>query len=470
MASGRRGLLSLPAELLLSLTDHRGAFGLCANVLTPMGCQFMYVWVLVLLIRTFAEPAYRLIETIPTYSQLHAKIVARCSPPPETEHEQTLAATFEMQERLSSIFLGFMTALIFGVVTPLLPLVALLGSWLNFCSLVWVSHTEQDVQPFGQLLAATVMVQPPITSIQMMVMGLVVVLSVFIFVDMSFDIGPFALYVVFNSILIPLSFVRPPKWILMCCKINDFMERTIFEDVSEEGCQDGEETTEEKDLDFEIEFNMSSTIACHAFKDDDFRQELPRVESNVNSPESPSSEGLSDMVMQTKILSKYSSVKHALQNDTLAPQQEAALKRVQQLFLKEHAEPLRSEFITPRKPAAAGKQAKGEVVKALASSRSHRSSSPTRPRSGSLQPKAAATPRFDSISKGKKTQNRSQLDPNTTPDRIKRTRQARQRPSTPKNINADAKSAADCGLVSPRYSSKSARGTKEMQPAKVLHI
>ena len=306
----------------------------------------------------------------------------------------------------------------------------------------------------------------------MMVMGLVVVLSVFIFVDMSFDIGPFASYVVFNSILIPLSFVRPPKWILMCCKINDFLERTILasEDVSEEGCQDGEETTEEKELDFKIEFNMSSTIGCHAINDNDFRQEPPRVESNVNSPESPSSEGLSDMVMQTKILSKYSSVSHALQNDTLAPQQEAALKRVQQLFLEEDAEPLRSEFITPRKPAAAGKQAKGEGVKALASSRSHRSSSPTRPRSGSLQPKAAATPRFDSISKGKKTQNRSQLDPNTSLNRIKRTKQARQRPSKPKNINADAKSAADRGLVSPRYSSGSTRGTKEKQPAKVLHI
>ena len=441
----------------------------------------MYVWIIVLLISAFVEPALRLIETLPAYKQLLAKISARCSSPSETEQtleqcvEQTLDATFKIQESLSSIFLGFLTALIFGIAAPVLPLIALFGSWLNFCSLAWVSRAEQDMQ-FGQLLAATVLVQPPITAVQFMAMGLVVILSVFIFVDMEFEVGPFVLYVVFNSILIPLSFVRPQKWIIMCCEINNFMERNILAwvqpggGVSGEGCQDGEETIEEKQHgwgkhDIKIELNISSTMAI---KDSDFRQELPRVELDDNSPESlysranaePSSVSLSNMVMQTKIMSEYSSVNHALQNDTLAPQQEAALKRVQQLFLKEDAELLRSEVT--RKPAAAGKRAKDEGTKALASSSSPRSSSPTRPRSWSLQPKAAATPRSGSLSKGKKTQNRSQLDPNTTLNRIKRTRQARQRSSTPKNINADAKSAAD--------SSGSTRGTKEKQSTKVLHI
>ena len=217
----------------------------------------MYVWILVLLISAFVEPALRLIETLPAYKQLRAKISAKCSPPAEkTEQtleqcvEQTLAATFEIQENLSGIFLGFLTALLFGIAAPVLPLVALLGSWLNFCSLVWVSRAEQDVS-FGQLLAATVLVQPPITAVQIMAMGIVVLLSVFIFVDMSFDAGPTALYAVFNSIVIPLSFVRSQMWIQMCCKINNFLERIILAwiqpggGVSGEGCRDGEEAMDE---------------------------------------------------------------------------------------------------------------------------------------------------------------------------------------------------------------------------------
>ena len=216
----------------------------------------MYVWILVLLISAFVEPALRLIETLPAYKQLRAKISAKCSPPAETEQtleqcvEQTLAATFEIQENLSGIFLGFLTALLFGIAAPVLPLVALLGSWLNFCSLVWVSRAEQDVS-FGQLLAATVLVQPPITAVQIMAMGIVVLLSVFIFVDMSFDAGPTALYAVFNSIVIPLSFVRSQMWIQMCCKVNNFLERIILAwiqpggGVSGECCRGGEEAMDE---------------------------------------------------------------------------------------------------------------------------------------------------------------------------------------------------------------------------------
>jgi hypothetical protein len=197
----------------------------------------MYVWLLVLLVDTFVEPALRLIETLPAYKQLHAKILARCSSPPEAEQtleqcvELTLATTFKMQESLSGTFLVFLTALIFGTVAPLLPLIALLGSWLNFCSLVWVSRTEQDI-PFGQLLAATVLVQPPITAVQIMAMGLVVLLSVFIFVDLVFDVGPIALYVVFNSVVIPWSFVRSQTWIALCSKVNNFLERVIFKQAN----------------------------------------------------------------------------------------------------------------------------------------------------------------------------------------------------------------------------------------------
>ena len=179
----------------------------------------------------------------------------------------------------------------------------------------------------------------------------------------------------------------------------------------------------------------------------------------------PSSEGLSDMAVQVKILSKYTSVNHALQSDSLAPQQEAALKRVKQLFLEEHADPLRSGFTSPRKPAAASKQAKDDEVTALASSRSPGNSSPTRPRSGTLQPKAATT-----RSKKKKTENSLQLNPNTTLDKIKRTKKVGQKRSTSKNINTEAKSEVDRGLVSP-YSSGLTRGSKrEQSTSKVLHL
>ena len=214
----------------------------CADL---MHCQFMYVWILILLVDAFVEPTRRLIETLPAYKQLLAKMSARCSPPSETEQtleecvEQTLAATFKMQASLSNTFLVFLTALIFGTTAPILPLIALLGSWLNFCSSVWVSRAEQGM-PFGQLLAATVLVQPPMTAVQIMAMGMVAVLSVFIFVDMSFDVGPIALYMVFNSVVIPLSFVRSQLWIRMCYKINNFVERIILsEGASAEGCRDG---------------------------------------------------------------------------------------------------------------------------------------------------------------------------------------------------------------------------------------
>ena len=266
-------------------------------------------------------------------------------------------------------------------------------------------------------------------------------MSVSIFFDHTFSVGAVALYVV-ASVLIALFPAVSKAW------YTHASANHCIKDDQQHGGQP------------EIEFNP-------AYDGDNIHQVEILFEQKL--PQSPrakaelSPEGLSDMAVDAKILSKYTSVNHALQSDTLAPRQEAALKRVKQLFLREDAEPLHSEFISPRKPPASSKQAKDDEVTALASSRSPGNSSPTRPRSGTLQPKAAATSRSGSLKK--LTRNSSQLAPNTTVDKIKRTRQARQKPSTPKTISTDANSAADRGLVSPRYSSRPIRGTKKKQLA-----
>ena len=322
---------------------------------------------------------------------------------------------------------------------------ASLAVWLNLASLRWI-NMQHSSRTIGEILAIQILVQQPWQMFnQLMHVGIWALHSL-VFFDYSFEVGPVVVFYVFAAGEVAMSALYRKRYGRPRPEVSTALLQL----------------TQIQSQDVKIELNKVD----NRYNEDDMHQvEMSFEQKMPPSPRAkaePSSEGLSDMAVQAKILSKYTSVNHALQSDTLAPQQEAALKRVKQLFLREDAEPLRSEFITPRKPTAASKQAKDNNVTVLASSRSPRNSSPTRPRSGTLQPKATASPRSGSFEK-KLTQNSSQLNPNTILDKIKRTRQARQEPSTSKNINTDAKSAADRGLVSPRYSSRSTRGTKKTQ-------
>ena len=334
---------------------------------------------------------------------------------------------------------------------------ASLAVWLNLASLRWI-NMQHSSRTIGEILAIQILVQQPWQMFnQLMHVGIWALHSL-VFFDYSFEVGPVVVFYVFAAGEVAMSalyrkrYGRPrPEVSTALLQLTQIQSQDVQIELNKVDKQPTSIT--------EIELNP-------AYNEDDMHQvEMSFEQKMPPSPRAkaePSSEGLSDMAVQAKILSKYTSVNHALQSDTLAPQQEAALKRVKQLFLREDAEPLRSEFITPRKPTAASKQAKDNNVTVLASSRSPRNSSPTRPRSGTLQPNATATPRSGSFEK-KLTQNSSQLNSNTTVDKIKRTRQARQEPSASKNINTDAESAADRGLVSPRCSSRSTRGTKKKQ-------
>ena len=282
--------------------------------------------------------------------------------------------------------------------------------------------------------------------------------------DHVFSVGVVALYIV-ASVLIALFPVVSKAWYTHV-SANHCIEGDQQHGQTEIGLNPAydEDNMHQVEISFGQKLPQSSRAKAEAkhAEVEALRAEADRVKTEAEIPESTEHQsesqnqqpirdsvialeqaglspgGLSDIALHAKVLSKYTSVNHALQSDTLAPQQEATLKRVpvKQLFLREHAEPLCSEFISPRKPAVANKQAKDDEVTASASSRSPRNSSPTRPsyRSGTLQPKEATR------SKRKKTKNSSQLNPNSTLDKIKRTRKAGQKRSISKKINTDAKS------------------------------
>ena len=89
----------------------------------------------------------------------------------------------QMAERMTYL----LAAMVFGIMTPGIYLLAPLAAWTNLCALSWVH--ENSSATFGEEMAQTIFVQPPISAFQQLALLMSLFLTTFIFIDMEFSIG-----------------------------------------------------------------------------------------------------------------------------------------------------------------------------------------------------------------------------------------------------------------------------------------
>ena len=242
----------------------------CIRALT---IEFMYIWVTMVIIETLVIPAVRLAAALPRVMALQAKLFGQPNRP--DFHEETIQEAAKIQEELSACFLMILTAIVFGIGAPVLPIIALAGCWSNICSLVWVKRTTNRM-PFAQTLAATILVQPPVFIFHSVAVSGNIFLSCFVFIDLQFGLSPVLGFMFASGIVIILSFVRSNGWVQLCQRINDKLDR-IIEVVLPQGAiavqsqslQDGE---------MNIDVNPISTVVLlDANCDAQPKLELPQV-------------------------------------------------------------------------------------------------------------------------------------------------------------------------------------------------
>ena len=193
----------------------------CIRALT---IEFLYIWVTMVIIESLVIPAVRLAAALPRVKALQIKLFGE--PKGLDVHEETLQEAAKIQEELSACFLMILTAIVFGIGAPVLPIIAFAGCWSNTCSLVWVKRTANRM-PFAQTLAATILVQPPVFVFHAVAISGNIFLSCFVFIDLQFELSPVIGFMFASWIVIILSFVRNKGWVQLCQRINDKLDRII---------------------------------------------------------------------------------------------------------------------------------------------------------------------------------------------------------------------------------------------------
>ena len=78
---------------------------------------------------------------------------------PVSTYEETLQAANDDQQALVAMFTSVVTVLVFAPWVPLVAVFAPISNYLQICALTWNQEEKAERKPFGEQLAATVLVQ-----------------------------------------------------------------------------------------------------------------------------------------------------------------------------------------------------------------------------------------------------------------------------------------------------------------------
>lgn len=107
---------------------------------------------------------------------------------------------------LVSMLSSLLIIVVFGPVMPPLLLAAPFYMWCNLCSLRWIQRNS--TMPFGQVLAATVLIQKPVSIFEVMALSLTWIVSVCVCFDVQFStIHIIVLSGVFMLVQVPASII-----------------------------------------------------------------------------------------------------------------------------------------------------------------------------------------------------------------------------------------------------------------------
>merc|ERR1711924_38916 len=98
-----------------------------------------------------------------------------------------------MGERIATATCSMLTLLCFGSLVPMLTILAPILSISNYAAMEWAA-AHSNRKKFGEVIAEQVLVHTPITSFRNIGFGISFILSMFVFLDLEFQIAPITFY------------------------------------------------------------------------------------------------------------------------------------------------------------------------------------------------------------------------------------------------------------------------------------
>ena len=156
--------------------------------------QFSYVWITIVLVAAFIDPALRLIRGHLTTERNKDASEESDDKTQDSIHTSTQKHVQIATQEVACACSTMLTTYVFGVLVPPLLLLSPLSSWLNLCALRRNVEHGAKRRSFGQRIATQVMVHTPLTA----VMGVAHVghalVMITIFWDLQFSLGPIGVY------------------------------------------------------------------------------------------------------------------------------------------------------------------------------------------------------------------------------------------------------------------------------------
>lgn len=129
----------------------------------------------------------------------------------DATHQSLVQSSRRVQKQLAGFATLVLTTAIFGVLMPILLLLAPVATWLNLQAMHWIVRHSEEV-PFGELLAERILVQSPTYMLRNFSYALNSVVMIFVLVDMEFDLSPIVLYCVAIVVLVIVMALLHDHW------------------------------------------------------------------------------------------------------------------------------------------------------------------------------------------------------------------------------------------------------------------
>jgi len=117
----------------------------------------------------------------------------------------------KVQQDLAGLASRILTTVAFGVMMPLLLVLAPVVSWLNLRAMHWIAF-HSDPVPFGEELAERILVQSPTFVLRNLAYALNAFIMILVLVDLEFGILPIILYFVAIAVLIIVMMLVRKRW------------------------------------------------------------------------------------------------------------------------------------------------------------------------------------------------------------------------------------------------------------------
>lgn len=166
--------------------------------------QFGYVWLSLCLINILFKPPLMMLRSLPRVVDLENRVKAFFKRSRRDPEQEALKYSVTLLQKIVGDFSSMLMCAVFGLLVPLLFLLLPLCFWINFITLQWVSK-DYSQTPFDRKVATAILVNPPIDLFERLIYLGNMSVTIVVFVDMQFGVGPIIFYCSVTIMLITMS-------------------------------------------------------------------------------------------------------------------------------------------------------------------------------------------------------------------------------------------------------------------------